>query len=205
MSDKIDFKKTLPCYKTKYERIDVVDVPDMRYLMIDGSGSPGDQNFLDAISTLYPVAYALKFASKLTLDKDYVVPPLEALWWSDDMSSFTTARDKSKWKWTVMLMTPDWITKDMLAVAMEKSAKKVPADRLVKIKLQELREGKCVQTLHIGSYDDEGPVLKHVHEEFIPGRGLKMTGHHHEIYLSDFRRVAPEKLKTILRQPVTGI
>lgn len=203
---KVDFKKTLASYKAKTGVFSLVDVPPLFYLMIDGHGAPASPEHLQAIQALYPLAYTLKFMSKIDLNKDYVVPPLEGLWWSEDMEAFTTKRDKSKWDWTMLILTPDWITQDMFLAAKEqvKSKKSVPRD-LDTVRLAVLEEGKCVQTLHIGSYDAEGPVLEKMHHEFIPSKGLQMTGKHHEIYLSDFRKVAPEKLKTILRQPVQKI
>ncbi len=200
---KVDFKKTLDSYKSRHGEFQVIDIPRMQYLMVDGHGDPNvSQEFTDALEALYPVAYKLKFASKLELGKDYVVPPLEGLWWSDDMKTFTSARDKSQWDWTMMIMTPDWITSEMFEIAKQKASQKSTSKSLGKVRLEWLEEGRCVQTLHIGSYDDEGQVLAKIHDEFIPKQDLKMVKKHHEIYLSDFRKVDPSKLKTILRQPV---
>lgn len=200
---KIDLKKTLASYKAKHGKFEIIEVPECQYLMIDGHGDPNtSKEFQDAIATLYPLSYKLKFASKQELGKDYTVGPLEALWWADDMESFTSARDKSKWDFTIMILQPDWITPEMFEQAKQKVAAKDPSLDLTKVRLEKLDEGKCVQTLHVGSFDDEGPVLDKIHHEFIPTNGLKMVKKHHEIYLSDFRKVAPEKLKTILRQPV---
>lgn len=200
---KIDFKKTLPTYRARAGRLDIVEVPPLRYLMIDGHGDPNtDSAYAAALETLYPLAYTVKFASKRTLDRDYVVPPLEALWWADDMASFTTARDKSTWDWTVMLMTPDWITAELFDEAVAKLSTRTEPETLAKVRLETLDEGTCVQTLHIGPYDDEAAALVDMHDRFIPENGLCMTGKHHEIYLSDPRRATPEKLRTILRQPV---
>jgi hypothetical protein len=205
MTNKVDFKKTLDAYQAERAGFRVVDVPDMHYLMIDGYGDPNSSPaFSEAIEALYPVAYKLKFASKLDLGRDYVVPPLEGLWWADDMSIFTDARDKSRWHWTLMLMVPEWIEHPMVSRAVEQAAAKNPSARLGEVRLEMLCEGRCVQTLHVGSFDDEAEVLAQMHDVFIPGRGLRMVGKHHEVYLSDFRRVAPEKLRTILRQPVAG-
>lgn len=199
---KVDFKKTLDGYHARSGEFRVVDIPLMRYLMIDGRGDPNTAaSYSDALATLYPVAYALKFASKRELDRDYVVPPLEALWWADDHAVFTSARDKSRWEWTAMLMVPPWITTSMYDDA-RRTASGKDAPALDRLRLAELDEGRCVQTLHIGSYDDEAPVLARLHEEFIPAQGLRLTGKHHEIYLSDPRRVEAAKLRTILRQPV---
>lgn len=197
---KIDFKKSLPSYKAKKNKLEIIDVPDQNYLMIDGHGSPSDKAYAHALTQIYPLAYGLKFFSKLELGKDYVVPPLEGLWWADDMSSFTTSRDKDKWLWTSLILVPDWIDASMVDHAKQKVRAKAPDIDLVR--LETLSEGKCVQTLHVGSFDDEGPLLKEMHEKFIPENDLKMTGKHHEIYFSDFRKTAPEKLRTILRQPV---
>jgi len=201
--DKVDFKKSLDSYQAKHNEFRIIDVPKMKYLMIDGHGDPNtSQEFRDAILALYPVAYKLKFASKLDLDRDYVVMPLEGLWWAKDMSTFTTARDKSQWDFTLMIMQPDWITEEMFKAALAKVAEKDAPTNLGKIRFETLDEGTCVQTLHVGSFDSEAAVLAKLHHDFVPAHGLKLAGKHHEIYLSDFRKVAPEKLRTILRQPV---
>lgn len=201
--DKIDHKKTLDSYRAKNNEFRIINVPKRQYLMIDGHGDPNtSQEFKNAIFALYPVAYKLKFASKLDLAKDYVVMPLEGLWWAEDMSSFTTARDKSQWDFTLMIMQPDWITEDMFKKAVTKVSEKNMPVSLSKVRLETLKEGTAVQTLHIGSFDSEAAVLDSLHNDFVPKNNLKLTGKHHEIYLSDFRKVAPDKLRTILRQPV---
>jgi hypothetical protein len=128
--------------------------------------------------------------------------PLEGLWWADDMESFTASRDKNLWRWTLMTLVPDWIDQDTYDRAVAQVAEKKAPDRLGDVRFERLSEGRSVQTLHVGSFDAEGPVLESMHHDFIPSHGLTMTGRHHEIYLSDFRKVAPEKLRTILRQPV---
>lgn len=203
MTDKIDFKQTLDAYRARGGRFRLVDVPDLQYLMLDGHGDPNTSPaFAEAVEALYPVAYKLKFASSGDLGRDYVVPPLEGQWWAEDMDTFTAVRDKSRWDWTLMLMVPDWIDQTMITIAVEQAgAKKRPA-RLGDVRLETLSEGRCVQTLHVGSFDDEADVLARLHHEFIPANGLRMIGKHHEIYFSDFRKTAPEKRRTILRQPV---
>lgn len=199
--DKVDPKKDIPSYRARSGVFEIVDVPPMRYLMIDGDGDPNTaESYRASLQTLYPVAYKLKFLSKRELGRDYVVPPLEALWWADDMTSFTTAREKARWRWTVMILVPEWISDDLVERAHRQAA---DAPLIADLRTETLVEGRCVQTLHIGSYDDEAPVLARMHEEFIPGQGLRMTGRHHEIYLSDPRRTDPVKLRTVLRQPVT--
>lgn len=203
MADKIDFKKTLDTYRATSGKFRIVDVPEMQYLMIDGQGDPNSSpEYSESLEALYPVAYKLKFASKRELGLDYVVPPLEGLWWAEDMETFTAARDKSKWEWTMMIMTPDWIDRSLLESVLTAVGAKNPPVKLGEVRLASLAEGSCVQTLHIGSFDDEAEVLERMHNEFIPGNSLRMTGKHHEIYFSDPRKVAPEKMRTILRQPV---
>ncbi|MEU7997342.1 GyrI-like domain-containing protein [Micromonospora sp. NPDC049060] len=203
MTDKTDFKKTLDAYQAGRGQFRIVDVPDTRYLMVDGHGDPnGAPAFTGAIEALYPVAYKLKFASRRDLGRDYVVPPLEGLWWAEDMDSFTARRDKERWDWTLMIMVPDWIGQDLFTAAVEQAGARNRPARLDDVRLATLSEGRCVQTLHVGSFDDEAEVLARLHDEFVPGNGLRMVGRHHEIYLSDFRRVAPERQRTILRQPV---
>ncbi len=200
---KVDFKNQIDSYTAARGKFSVVTVPAMQFLMIDGHGDPNNaEAYQGALTTIYPVAYALKFLSKGELGRDYAVMPLEALWWSDDMASFTTARDKSRWDWTLMNLVPEWITPEQFDQARETIARKNGAPLLDALRLERFDEGLCVQTLHVGAYDDEGPVLEAMHNEFIPAQGLRMTGKHHEIYLSDPRRTPAEKLKTILRQPV---
>lgn len=207
--DKIDPKKSMLGYRAKRGEFETLELPARQYLMIDGHGDPNSSpEFTSAVESLYPLAYGLKFLSKRELERDYVVPPLEALWWADDMSAFTTARDKSSWDYTLMLLVPDWLSDDDVdRVADTLREKKraqaqTTAPRLGEIRLEQLREGTCIQTLHIGPFDAEAEVLARLHDEVVPQSGFELAGKHHEIYLSDFRRVAPERLRTILRQPV---
>jgi len=200
--EKIDFKKSLPSYTARTGVFAVVDVPPLSYLMIDGHGDPNAGGpFNEAISALFSVGYKLKFTSKNEFGRDYTVMPLEGLWSSDDPSTFTTALDKSTWDWTLLMMVPDWITADVFEAARDAVRAKVrPAiDRL---RLETLDEGRCVQILHLGSFDDEAETLHRLHTQFIPDNGLRLRGRHHEIYLSDFTKTAPAKLRTILRQPI---
>lgn len=203
---KIDLKKTIATYRAPRGGFEIVEVPELRYLMLDGHGDPNTSPaFAEALETLYPVAYTLRFASKRELGRDYVVPPLEGLWWAENMAAFTSARDKSRWDWTLMLLVPEWIGDELVSSAVERVAAKSSPARLADLRVETLGEGRAVQTLHVGSFDAEAEVLERMHHEFIPAHGLRMTGRHHEIYLSDTRRVAPEKQRTILRQPVAAV
>lgn len=200
---KIDFRKSMKAlYQPSAKDFTLVDVPPMRYLMIDGRGNPNtSQTHQDAVETLYAVAYALKFASKSTVGKDYVVAPLEGLWWADDMRSFTSA-DKDAWQWTMMIMQPEWVTVELIekTLATVRIKKSLPALDLLRHEI--LTEGHAVQIMHIGPYDEEGPTLARLHQDYLPQKGLEPNGKHHEIYLSDPRKTEPAKLKTVLRQPV---
>ncbi len=200
--EKLDLKKQhRALYTAPRGKFEIIEVPPLNYLQLDGAGDPNiAEAYRGGVSWLYSVSYAMKFAAKAELGRDYVVGPLEALWWADDMSSFAT-REKSAWSWTIMIVQPEFVTAALMARAVDKAGKKLGTSP-ESLRLETYHEGLSVQTLHVGSYDDEGPTLARLHQEFVPANGLKETGHHHEIYLSDPRKVAPEKLKTILRQPV---
>jgi len=180
--DKIDFKLST-LYSAPQGRFAAVDVPVMKF-----------------IKWLYSVSYAMKFASKTKSGKDYVVPPLEGLWWADNPDDFA-GRRKHLWQWTMMIMVPDFVERSLYEAALTRSRDKL-GEPPVSLRLEPLDEGRCLQTLHIGSYDDEGPTLARLHNEIMPATGVTFAGPHHEIYLSDPRKTPPEKLKTILRQPV---
>jgi len=204
--DKYDIKTAHKAlYSASAKEFCLVDVPDLQYLSIDGHGDPNTSPaYRDAVESLFTLAYTVKFASKKSLDRDFTVGPLEGLWRSEDVTAFTR-RDKHAWEWTMMISQPAWITADMLEVAREQAAKKKQLAGLAAISLRTLTEGRSVQILHIGSYDDEAPTLHRLHAEYLPGNGLTFNGDHHEIYLSDPRRIASAKLRTVLRQPVKAL
>ncbi len=198
---KIDFKKTLKhLYVPSAKDFALVDVPDMTFVKVDGHGAPGNDAYQHALSWLYPVSYGLKFYSKQTLAKDYVVPPLEGLWWADDMTAYTDDR-RDEWHWTLMIMLPDWLDDAAFNASVEKASKKL-GDPPATLRREVLHEGLCAQIMHIGPYSEEGPTIARLHKEYLPQNGLTENGHHHEIYLSDPRKTAPEKLRTVLRHPV---
>ena len=173
----------------------------MQFLMVDGHGDPNTaQEYQDALAALYAVAYKVKFNSKKS-GIDYVVPPLEGLWWADAMELFSSHRSKSAWDWTLMIMQPEWISQEMVDVAIAQ-VKDKDLVSLPLLRLHTYHEGLSAQIMHIGSYDDEGPTLLRLHQSWIPDNGYIENGKHHEIYLSDPRRTASDKLKTVLRQPI---
>lgn len=178
----------------------------MHFLMADGTGDPNTSNdYKEIVEALFGLSYTLKFASKRQLGKDYTVMPLEGLWTADDLDAFTTARDKSKWQWTMMIMQPDWITAEMLAQATEALRQKKNPPALSKVRFESFDEGLSVQIMHIGSYDDEAPTLHRLHTEYMPAHNLAFNGNHHEIYIGDPRKTDPMRLKTVLRQPVKKV
>lgn len=201
--DKYDIKKAhKELYSPPSKDFSVVTVPELQYLAIDGHGDPNtSQDYADAIEALYGVAYAVKFDSKKSLDRDFTVGPLEGLWRSDDMTAFVR-REKAAWGWTMMITQPEWVTEAMVKSGIDKVASKKDLPALGRLRLITLSEGNSVQILHIGSYDDEQPTLERLHNQYMPDNDLTFNGDHHEIYLSDARKTAPAKLKTILRQPV---
>lgn len=198
---KIDLKKELKhLYQPSAREVALVEVPEMNFLMIDGEGDPNTTPaYQEAVEALFAVAYAIKFKVRNTLAIDYGVLPLEGLWWADDMAAFSVG-DKSGWKWTMMIMQPEFVSTALVCdtIAEVKIKKKLPALDL--LRFEPFAEGKSAQVLHIGPFSAEGPTVAKVHS-FISAIG-KLSGKHHEIYLSDIRKADPAKWKTIIRQPV---
>ncbi|QNQ10827.1 GyrI-like domain-containing protein [Sphingomonas alpina] len=201
--EKTDIKKAWKAfYSAPVDKFSIIDLPGLSYLMIDGAGDPNTATlYKEAVEALYTASYTLKFLCKDVLKRDYVVPPLEGLWWAEDMTDFV-ARRKERWLWTMMILVPEFVERPLADRAIATALRKKELRALSKVRFDTLEEGKVVQTLHLGSYDEEGPILRTMHESFLPESGLIAVGRHHEIYLSDPRKVSADKLKTILRQPV---
>lgn len=198
---KLDLKKSRKAlFRAPLGVFEEIEVPPASYLMADGHGDPNTSpNYALAIQGLYAIAYQLKFACKAD-GRDFVVAPLEGLWSAEDPESFVAGR-KDEWDWTMMIMMPDYISAEMVEEAKARSRAKL-GHRPESLRLDILSEGLCLQTLHVGSYEAEGPLLAKLHREVMPGRGFLFAGRHHEVYLNDPRRTSPEKLRTIVRQPV---
>ena len=177
-------------------------VPPQRFLAVDGHDDPNTAPaYVEAVEALYAVAYTVKFAGKRA-GRDLVVGPLEGLWYAEDAAVFT-ARDKDAWSWTMLISLPGWVGDEQVHDAIAGARlKKKSLPGLDRVRVETLDEGLCMQLLHVGSYDEESPALARLHGEVLPAEGLRERGRHHEVYLSDPRRVAPEKLKTVVRQPV---
>jgi hypothetical protein len=198
---KIDFKKELKyLYQPSAKEVVQVNVPAMNFLMIDGEGDPNtSRSYPEVVAALFSVVYAIKFKVKKTLAIDYGVLPLEGLWWADDMAKFSV-EDKSAWKWTMMIMQPGFVSEALVRDTIAEVTKKKGLPALTQLRFETFAEGKCAQILHVGPFSAEGPTIARVHA-FISSVG-KLSGKHHEIYLSDIRKADPAKWKTVIRQPL---
>ena len=201
--EKIDLKKQYKgLYTPNAQAFQVIEILPLQYLMVDGHGDPNtSQRFQEATQTLYSLSYTLKFHLKKTHGFDYTVMGLEGLWWMPDMALFTM-ENKHDWDWTLMILQPEFITSEWVEEAKNQATAKGKAPLASECRLETLDEGLCVQIMYIGAYDDEPPVIARMHA-YIHEQGYVPRGKHHEIYLSDVRKVAPEKNRTILRQPVS--
>lgn len=180
---------------------ELVDVPELSFLMIDGHGDPNTSaRFQEALQALYAASYTLKFALKRSGGPDYRVAPLEGLWRTDDVRR-VSVDDKSAWEWTLMIRQPLEVTALLLAETADEVAEKKQSTAVRELRLERFAEGLAAQVLHVGPYAEEAPTIERLHA-FIAERGYEPRGRHHEIYLGDPRRAAPERLKTIIRQPV---
>lgn len=201
MAGKIDIKRQYKHLFAGKREPHLVDVPKLQYLMIDGEGAPEGAAFQDAIGALYSTAYKAKFGLKAAGREDFVVPPLEALWWADDESAFDENR-RDEWQWTLMLILPEHVSGEDIADALgelDKKGKTSAAHRGIRTEV--LEEGRAVQRLYVGPYDSMGGAISAMHA-FAESNGFQLAGKHHDVYLSDPRRTVPERLKTVLRRPV---
>ncbi len=188
-------------YQSPIDRVVLVDVPEWQFLMIDGKGDPNtSQDYKDAVEALYSLAYTLKFALKKRQGIDYPVLPLEGLWWTPDPAQFSLEA-KDDWLWTMLLMQPECVTSEQVETGREEMKKKKHLPALEQVRLERFLEGRAAQILHLGPYAAEAPTIARLHD-FIKNNGYQMRGKHHEIYLGDSRRAAPEKLRTVIRQPI---
>lgn len=200
--EKMDLKKKYrQLYLPSAKEVIEVDVPKFRFLMIDGQGDPSTSaEYANAVETLFSVSYTVKFMLKKSPQSiDYAVMPLEGLWWADDMNAFNKNR-RDEWQWTMMIMQPDFVTPELVGEAIDAVRVKKGYPALSDLRLEHFTEGRCAQILHIGPFSEEGPNIERVHR-YIEEHGHKLHGKHHEIYLSDIRRAAPQKWKTAIRQP----
>jgi hypothetical protein len=198
---KFDIKKEMAqLYNPPKGKFNIVDVPSIQFIMGDGAGNPTNNAQFQQISeAMYGLAYNIKFKCK-ALGKDFVVAPLQGLWWADQMDSFSLGR-RDDWLWTLMIAMPEWVTSEMVEESHKEVAGKKELPALTHLRFESYHEGISIQTLYLGAYADEGPTIAAMHE-FAKAQGYALRGKHHEIYLGDPRRTAPEKLKTVIRQPI---
>lgn len=199
---KTDLKKELRhLYRPSANAVVQVQVPAFQFLMVDGEGDPNtSREYAQAVEALFSVSYTAKFMLKKGIQAiDYAVMPLEGLWWSDDFSTFIT-NDRTKWKWTMMIMQPDFVGTEVIQAAIAEVKRKKSMAAVHALRLESFVEGLCAQVLHVGPFTEEGPTIRRVHD-FIEARS-GLSGKHHEIYLSDIRRAEPAKWKTVIRQPM---
>ena len=200
---KVDLKEDFrPIFSASTKEVTFVGIPAFNFLKIDGAGDPNTaKSFQEAVKALYGIAYSIKFANKSDEDTfDFVVAPLEGLWWCDDMTTFSI-NNKENWKWTLMIMMPEFITEEKFSIAKQTVIDKKEAKLAKDVRFELFDEGMCAQIMHIGSYSEEEPTIQKLHQVILANE-FELTGIHHEIYMSDPRKTKPEKLKTIIRQPV---
>lgn len=197
---KLDLAKLRPEHFKAKATPEVVKLSPAQYLAVEGRGAPEGDAFGDAVGALYSVAYTLKFAMKPT-GRDFRVSALEGLWWTGSSGVEFTSTARGKWRWKLLIMLPDFVKKADLGGAKKELARKKGRGPFEQVELEKLREGRCVQMLHVGPYSEEPASIRAMHE-LMAEQGLAPRGRHHEIYMSDPRRTAPAKLRTILRQPV---
>ena len=200
-------------YKVRRGAVDIVDVPDLGYLAVEGTGAPDGPDFAAAVAALYGVSYAAHFLVKRERGDAPRVMPLEAQWWIDDPGQQDVLRavvrgeaimadtDRDRWCWQAMIMQPDPVDAGVVERALADVRRKKPGPGLDRLRYRRWAEGRCAQVLHVGPYAEEGPSLVRLHQG-LAAAGYRPRGRHHEIYLGDPRRSAPDKLRTILRQPV---
>ncbi|MBK9710868.1 MAG: GyrI-like domain-containing protein [Kouleothrix sp.] len=203
--NRVDLRKELKqLYSPSTKEPSIVEIPELQFVMVDGAGNPNTApEFAEAVEALYSVSYAIKFMLKKgPAALDVAVMPLEGLWWSSDMALFS-ALDKDSWKWTVMIAQPDVVSQALFEEALAQTRKKKLLVTLARLRLERYCEGPAAQIMYLGPYADEGPTIARLHQ-FIEEQGYARQGKHHEIYLGDPRRAAPEKMRTVIRQPIAA-
>ena len=201
---KIDYKKDFPeMFNAPADKPVEVKIPKMNYIMVTGKGSPESPEFQRAVEALYGISFTIKFMPKKGIKilgyQEYSVPPLSGLWWMGDNTSFDMHK-RDDWQWTVMIVQPPFIDEGLVGQAKEMLKKKKDNPMIDKVEFKPFEEGDAVQMMHVGPYSTESETIEKIFS-YIKEKGYKLSGKHHEIYLGDPRRTAPEKLKTIIRHP----
>jgi hypothetical protein len=205
--EKLDLTKQFKTYYTAKSSPEIVHFDTVHYISITGKGDPSGEDFAQKIEALYSTIYSVKFNWKAK-EKDFVVAKLEGLWWFDESQyqgktvvNSPTEVPRSEWEYRLLIRLPEFVTKENIETAKQMVLKKKQLELVNQVDYFTLHEGKCIQMLHVGPFSTEPESLAKI-MEFSEKNNLQKNGLHHEIYLSDFRKTAPEKLKTILREPV---
>ncbi len=201
---KLNLKKQFPELYNPAKKPHITEIPEMTFFMVDGNGYPVYKPlYQESMQLLYGASFSLKMKIIKPTGKDYVIPPLEGLWWADDMSIFTTEymERKEEWKWTSMIRIPDFVSEEQIKKGLTIFQKSKNPENFDKLRYEKYAEGTVVQVLHLGPFSEEGPVIERMHE-FALAQGYILHEKHHEIYISDPRRTKPEKLRTVIRQPI---
>ena len=200
-TEKIDLFKL---HKDQYvapKQPQLVEIPEAKYLVVSGRGEPGGEEFTAKIGALYGAAYTVKMTRKFAGKQDYTVCKLEGQWWVDGEREDFASTDPKQWNWKLLIRTPDFVQDKDLNEAAATLLQKGKEPQVRQVGLEHFAQGTCVQMLHVGPYDKEPETISTM-QAFVEEKGMEFCGRHHEIYLSDPRRVPPERLKTILRHPV---
>ena len=199
--EKNDYKKVFKEFYNPPKKPVIIEVPEFNFAMIDGKGNPNEsQEYQEALQALYGISFTLKFSLKKKGRIDYSVMPLEGLWWVEGKQEFSIDK-KEDWAWTSMIMQPELATEDDLTEAMTQLKQKKNPPSLSKVRFESFKEGLAVQIMHIGPYSEEKPTIEKLHA-FVENEGYSLRGKHHEIYIGNPEKSAPEKLRTVIRQPI---
>ena len=200
-----EFKKLLKAlYQPKAGVFTQIEVPEFPFAMLEGEGDPTDGRYEAGLKWMYAAIQPIRRNAKKKLGKDFLEPPFETLWWADDITDLVQG-NRDKFKWRMMIHLPHWVDEEEFQAAVQETEEKLKSAAPDGLRLEKFEEGLVVQTMHVGPNDLVGPTLEKLYHEYLPANGLVADGHYHEIYLGDVKRIAPEKRKTVLRQPVRSI
>lgn len=205
--EKLDLTKKYKTYFTAKTKPEIVEIERAQFLSIVGKGAPSDKEYAEKIQALFTTAYSIKFISK-ALDKDFTVSKLECLWWFDEnkykgLSIMDTPKSvpRNEWEYRLLIRMPDFVTEKQFEKGIQDTISKKKLQLANDVEFYKMTEGKCIQMLHVGPFSTEPETLAQMYQLLVSS-GLSKNGHHHEIYLSDHNKTSPEKMKTILREPV---
>lgn len=190
-------------YQPTNKHFSAIEMPEMTYMAIDGEGDPDCEAFSHAVKWLYSLVFFMRPVVKKKIGKNFVEPPLECMFWADDIEDFVSG-NKAKWRWRAMIVIiPELSPNDLFLECIDKTSEKLGAAP-ESLRIEQIDEGKCVQIMHIGEYSNIQKLCGKLYNEYLPENNLKPTGFYHEIYLNDPNRVSPNNRKVVIRQPVSS-